>query len=192
MCFYFFRELLLWVYRRLYRLAPGFLMSTVFLGLQHWTFRPRSRTLGLISAFYHQRRWHGGTWTLLSSERCHVTKKKPKKVKESEMMTWCQNPVGTAMNHMPLFPFFNEWIVTTTPWRMWQSFDRTWLGWKTERTTRELRTKKLSVYISSHQLCSIFFWNGPWDFVNRLVTISKLFSFRFVHFLHLSALIWCC
>ena len=36
-------------------------------------FALRSQTLGLVSAFCHQRRWHGGTWTHLTSERCHVT-----------------------------------------------------------------------------------------------------------------------
>lgn len=121
---------------------------------EHFTLR--SRMLRLISAFYHQRRWCGGTWTLnFWTLPCYIKKQKGQEVCNGDMeskssghsheshATFClcffmPQPWPEAL----CFRVVLKWSVTTTPWRMWQSFDRTWPGQKTERRIRQLRTKK--------------------------------------------------
>lgn len=70
-CVSIFQGTFVVINHRLYCLAPGFLMSTVFLWLQHWTFR----------APLTDSRQHAATSEadvegpkLSTSERCHVTK----------------------------------------------------------------------------------------------------------------------
>lgn len=113
-----------WVYRRLYRL--GSLMSTVFLGLQRFVFFycHSSLMLGLISASQHQRCWRKGTWTLLTSERCHVANKKKRKEAKQKRSKSVKQRHGVKISRAQpwvtcFLSFLHEWIVTTTPWRTW-------------------------------------------------------------------------
>lgn len=182
MCFYFFRELLLWVYRRLYRLAPGFLMSTVFLGLQHWTFFSLcSLTLGHILAS-----------DVEEPELCQLLNAAMlQKKKQKGQRVWKGNMVSKSSGHSHeshANVFFLYWLMNSNHYTV-KDVAVPLIALDLDRNLREEQQSwKQKVYISINTNCAVYSFETDHEiFVNRLATFFPHYAlYIFSHF----SLLW--